>query len=119
MKQLLFLSILSLSVSASISAEEVLNITAGFLEGAFDEMKLSHFESCITDVDTLGYDIYDAVEDFIKGDFDSILDGVYHIGDAIEVIADGISECKDAVEVDWEKLAEMAAIFKSPEDLIV
>jgi len=35
-------------------------------------MKLENFEKCIEDVDTLGYDIYDAVEDFIKGDFESV-----------------------------------------------
>lgn len=82
-------------------------------------MKLEHFESCIIDVDTIGYDIYDAVEDFEAGDFDSVLDGVARLGDAIEAIADGISECKDAVEIDWKTLMEMGEIFKHPEDLIV
>jgi len=84
------LSLFFLSVSASVSVEEVLNITAGILEGAFHTMNLGHFESCITDIDSIGYDIYDAVEDFEKGDFDSVRDGVAHIGDAIEFIADGI-----------------------------
>jgi hypothetical protein len=118
MKQVLFLSILALSVSATVTAQEVLNITAGLLEGAFHEMELTHLEECITDVDTIGYDIYDAVEEFIKGDFQSILDGIAHIGNAVESIADGISECKDAVEIDFATLAEMGAIFKNPKSLV-
>ena len=97
MKQmkLFFSTILLLSVvSASVSVEEVLNITVGLLEGAFHEMKLAHIEECIKDADTIGYDIFDAVEDFIKGDFESVRDGIAHIGDAVEAIADGLAECK-------------------------
>jgi hypothetical protein len=70
-------------------------------------MKLPNLENCISDVDILGYDIYDSVEDFIKGDFESIRDGISHIGDAISTIADGLKVCKDAVESDITKLVEM------------
>ena len=56
----------------------------------------------------IGYDIYDAVEDFEKGDFDSVRDGLHHIGEAIETISDGLKTCKDTVTYDWEKLKEMA-----------
>jgi len=97
----------------------VLNITAGILEGAFHGIKLGNFESCITDIDTIGYDIYDSVEDFMKGDFESIRDGIAHIGDAVDTIVDGMSKCKDAVEVDLDKLIAMGQIFTHPAELIV
>lgn len=100
MKYFLLCSLLLLTVQASVTVEEVLNITAGILEGAFGEMKLDNLEKCIEDVDALGYDIYDAVEDFIKGDYESIRQGIAHIGDAVEQIADGLNSCKEAVEVD-------------------
>jgi len=106
-------------VQASITAEEVLNITAGILEGAFHIENLAHLEKCVQDVDMLGYDIYDAVEDFIKGDFDSVRDGINHIGDAVEAIADGLGECKDAVEIDIQTLVQMGQIFKNPATLVV
>jgi len=123
MKLLVFsfiiLAFTATSVHSSITAEEVLNVTAGILEGFFHEESLTNLEECIKDVDTLGYDLYDAIEDFIAGDFDHVRDGISHIGDAIEVIADGMKACKDAVEEDWEKLVQIVAIFKSPASLIV
>jgi len=63
---------LVLAVHASVTAEEVLNMTAGILEGAFAIENLNNLEACVDDVDTLGYDLYDAIELFIKGDFESV-----------------------------------------------
>ena len=82
-------------------------------------MKLPHLEKCIADTDTIGYDLYDAVEDFIKGDFESVREGVARIGDAVEAIADGIGECKEAVQDDIQTLVKMAQIFKNPAELVV
>jgi hypothetical protein len=120
MKHLLFLfALLALSASASVSVEEVLNITVGILEGAFNGMKLDHMEKCLSDAESIGYDIYDAVEDFEKGDFESVRSGIARIGEAVEMIADGLADCKQAAEQDIQTLVKMAQIFKNPAELIV
>lgn len=118
MKVLALFATLAVAVHASVTAEEVVNITVGILEGAFQEENLNHLAACVTDTDIVGYDIYDAVEDFIKGDFESIRQGIYYIGDAIEKVSTGMEDCKEAVEIDIPTLVQMGQIFKNPKELI-
>ena len=60
------------AVHSAVTAEEVLNMTAGILIGACDQEHLDYLSACISDTGRIGYDLYDAVEDFIVGDFDHV-----------------------------------------------
>jgi hypothetical protein len=116
------LALLPLFISAAysaVTAEEVLNMTAGILIGACDQEHLDFLSACISDTGRIGYDLYDAVELFIEGDFESVRQGLGYVGDAMEAIADDLYQCPQAGAVDIPKLAEMAQIFKSPLDLVV
>ena len=73
---------------------------------------------CFTDAESFGEDMYDAVEDFRKKDFDGVKNGIEAIGKGIIAVSHAVSDCKNIV-ADWEKLAQMAAIFAQPETLVV
>lgn len=51
---------------------------------------------CITDTGKIGYDLYDAVEDFIVGDFEHVMEGIWYLGDALETVANDVTACKTA-----------------------
>lgn len=119
MKVLALLSLFFCAVHSAVTAEEVLNMTAGILIGACDQEHLDFLSACISDTGRIGYDLYDAVELFIKSDFESVRQGLNYVGDAIEAVADDLYQCPEAAVVDIPKLAEMAQIFKNPLVLIV
>lgn len=98
--------------------EEAVNITVGILEGFFHEENLDNLENCIHDTDEIGYLLYDAIEDFIKGDFESIREGINYIGQVVTLTATGMEDCKDAVQIDIPKLVELGEIFTNPKELI-
>lgn len=72
MKALALLSLLTVATRAAVTAEEVLNMTAGILIGACDQEHLDFLSACISDTGRIGYDLDDAVENFIVGDFDHV-----------------------------------------------
>jgi hypothetical protein len=52
----------------------------------------------------MGYDLYDAVENFMVGDFEHVRQGLWYLGDALETAADDMYQCKEAGTVDIPKL---------------
>ena len=103
-KVLAFLPLFFLAVHSQVTAEEVLNMTAGILVGACEQENLDFLAACIKDTGRIGYDLYDAVNDFIIGDFESVREGLWYLGDALETIADDIGQCQSAGTVDIPKL---------------
>lgn len=72
MKGLALVSLFFMAAKSAVTAEEVLNMTAGILIGACDQEHLDFLSACISDTGRIGYDLYDAVEDFIVGDFEHV-----------------------------------------------
>jgi len=83
-------------------------MTAGILIGAAEQENLDYLSTCIYDTGKVGYDLYDAVEEFIIGDFESVRKGLWYLGDALETLAEDLTVCKEAGEVDIPKLVEMS-----------
>jgi len=79
-------------------------MTAGILVGACDAENLDFLSACITDTGRLGYDLVDAVEDFAAGDFESVREGLWFLGDALETISDALLQCQQASAVDIPQL---------------
>mmetsp|Transcript_45246 Transcript_45246/g.33020 ORF Transcript_45246/g.33020 Transcript_45246/m.33020 type:complete len:288 (+) Transcript_45246:27-890(+) len=119
MKVLAFLSLLILSATAVNTTQEVMNITGGVLVGFCETENLDFLASCIVDVGKAGYAITFMIEDFIIGDFEHVREGLWYMGELFEDIADAMYDCDEAGEVDIPALAEMAEIFKHPDDLLV
>ena len=48
----------------------------------------------------MGYYLYDAVEDFIVGDFEHVREGLNYLGEFFTTLADDMLQCKEAGEID-------------------
>jgi len=94
MKVLSLLALGFATVHAAVTAEEVLNITAGILIGFSNEENLDYLSACVSDTGRIGYDLYGAVEEFIVGDFDSVRQGLYLVGDALITLSDDLFQCQ-------------------------
>ena len=89
------------------------SVVAGLLEGAVEAEGLENIKSCLTDTEALYGDIDAAVIDFEKKTSAGVQDGLAKLGDATVQITKMLTACPGVV-ADWDKLASMASIFKSP-----
>lgn len=96
----------------------VLEIVEGVLVGLATDVGIQDLVNCITDVETIGEDIYQAVLDFQTKTNDGIKDGLKEMGLALQVIPDAIAQCKSAATNDVQKIKNALAVFEHPITLI-
>jgi len=95
------------------SATELELIVGGMLKGALDAEGFDDITQCIHDASEVFTDAETAILDFEKGDIDHVIDGVKQVGLMLQAVKSGMSDCSH-IKADWERLAQMAAIFASP-----
>lgn len=97
----------------SVDVKKMEAIVGGILKGALDAEGFSDISHCITDIEHVVQDAQVAYSDFSKKDLKDIIDGVKEVADLLKTVKQGMSDCAH-IKADWQKLAEMAAIFENP-----
>ena len=93
---------------------QVEQIVGGFLKGALHAEGFDDILKCIHDGETIVKDSEDAYAHFSKKDVQDVVAGLADVVDIIKTVEAGMSDCSHIV-ADWTKLADMVAIFSSPE----
>ena len=96
----------------------VLEIVEGVLVALASDIGLQDLINCITDVETIGVDIYQAVQNFETKTPEGIKAGLKEMGLALQVIPDAITQCESAASSDVQKIKNALAVFEHPMTLI-
>jgi hypothetical protein len=129
MKGVVALLVLGLAMGGTVSeklggvrdnpdAQGVFKIVEGVLVVLATDVGLQDLLNCLNDVETIGTDIYIAVQDFEQKTPDGIKAGLKEIGLALQIIPDAISQCQSAVTTDVQKIKNALAVFENPITLI-
>jgi len=78
-------------------------------------VEIPHIEYCIDDSTDAAIDIYNAVQDFIKGDYNSVAAGIELIGESVIEVSHALLDCKN-ITLDVEHLKSLGEVFASPEN---
>jgi len=78
-----------------MSLKDTEEFVAGMIYGLIQKDDLAEIETCMADGTNLGNDITEAVNDFEKGDFESILAGVEVVGKIIQELPTDLKDCKN------------------------
>lgn len=117
MKYGVFASLLLAGAAAkqgnTADAQKYVQMVEGFLMGALDAEGFTDIEHCIQDGEGILNDAEDAITKFQKKDLSDIIAGVKDVADIIKLIQAAMKDCS-GIKADWEKLAKIAATFKSP-----
>ena len=93
MKVLSSLAVLVLSQEMAISVKNAEDLIAGVIYGLIQKDDLKYLETCLTDSDTVAEEVNEAVEDFMKGDIESIIKGVETIGTLLTQLPADLKDC--------------------------
>ena len=112
MKILTLCALLGVSSNA-LTVKEVGLFAEGLVVGALKQEGLGDLVQCFEDVEIIGEDAYQAIQDFEERSFEGTKAGIAQLGAAVEEIAVALGDCK-SIKTDISKIIKMAAIFKSP-----
>ena len=105
------------SMTRAVPTQEVIDTIVGILVGTFGDHGQKAKE-CIQEGEVIFSEISQAITLFEKGDVKDIVEGLFHVGKALEEFPKEFADCQAAEDLvkDFKKIAEE---FKDPKNLIV
>jgi len=100
----------------TMTPEQVIDFVDGLILGLTGKEDLPEITKCLQHGDDIAVDITDAVEDFEKGDFPSIIEGIGEIGKVIEELPDDLGDCS-SMQDDLKRIETWGKIFEDPAKL--
>jgi len=114
----LFLAIiLAFSAVKAEKTKEVIDTIEGILIGAFEEHGKAAV-TCVEDGETTFVELEEAIKELAKGTTVSIIEGLYHIGKALEKLPEEFKDCTAAEDL-IPDLEHVVDEFKDPKELVV
>ena len=107
------LLLIFVQASVAISAEGVIEIIAGIINGVIEKNDLQEIEACITNVDDMTINIERAIEGFEEGDAVGILEGLMEIEQFVLKIPPTLKGCV-AIQDDINTFLAWGAIILDP-----
>ena len=101
----------------AISLQDAEEFLGGLIYGLIQKDDLKDIETCLQDATTVEQEINDAIADFMKGDIQSIIQGVELVGKLIQELPTDLQDCQ-AIQGDLTRIENWASIFSDPSKLV-
>ena len=117
MKVLSSLALVAVSEYYAISIQQAEEFIGGILYGLIQKDDLKAIETCLKDGDQVEKEVNEAIEDFMKGDVASILDGVEVIGTLLTELPEDLQDCQ-AIQGDLTRISDwISGLVSDPVEL--
>ena len=100
------------------SAKTAEKIVEGLLKGTIDEEQFTNINTCLKDGSTVVNGVEEVIGDFKAGGISNIIKGIQDFGVVLGELQTSAGDCVKSKK-DIQKLEEMAAIFKQPQQLAI
>lgn len=97
--------------------DDTANLIAGLIFGLVGDNYLPEIETCMGNISNLQKDISTAVADFNVGSYQSVLDGLYFVGLALQELPQDFTNCSSGLQDDLARIGDWAEIFIEPVQL--
>lgn len=97
--------------------DDTYNVIAGLIYGLVGDNYLPEIEVCAGNISNLTTDVTKAIADFETGSYQSVLDGLFYLGLAMQELPQDFTNCSSGLQDDLARIGDWATIFIEPVQL--
>lgn len=105
------------SATYGFGLDDTYNLIAGLIYGLVGDNYLPEIETCAGNISNLTNDVETAIADFNIGSYQSVLDGLYYLGLALQELPQDFTNCSSGLQDDLSRIGDWAHIFIEPVQL--
>ena len=95
MRVLSTIAVMVLAEQYAINVKDAEDLLAGIIFGLIQKDDMKYIETCMTDSAHVEQEVNDAVQDFMKGDVESIIRGVEIVGTLLTELPVDLKDCQE------------------------